>query len=368
MKIGILTSSRADYGIYKSLLLKLKEDNRFSLEIICFGMHLQKSKGFTINEIKNDKYQVIHELGKIPNRDSIKSISYNYGKITSEFSKFWGDNKFDLVFAIGDRWEMSAAVQSSIPFEIQIAHIHGGETTIGSVDNIYRHQITLASKIHFTTSKEHSKKVSNLIGNQKDIFNVGSLSLENIDLNKLPTWKEVKHKFNIPFDKFILVTFHPETISSNQNFNYSLILFDALLKISKDTNIVITNTNSDANSSLFNKQYKNLLKRSKNFKLINSFGKENYFSAIKNCSFMLGNTSSGIIESASFKKWVINVGNRQKGRVRNENVIDTDFSVESILKAIENIKTKKEFNGVNQFYKPNTSDLIINSIIKFQNG
>ena len=141
MKIGILTSSRADYGIYRTLLKLLSKDDRFDLILIVFGMHLQPQHGSTVEFIKKDNFGIIHEVQGMPNKDSMKAISSGYGQLINNFSSYWDLNKFDCVFALGDRFEMSAAVQSGIPFEVFFAHIHGGETTFGAVDNIYRHQI-----------------------------------------------------------------------------------------------------------------------------------------------------------------------------------------------------------------------------------
>ena len=172
MKIGILTSSRADYGIYLPLLEKLKVHKRFHLEIIVFGMHLQSSQGNTVDEISNDGYNVIHKVGVMPEKDRVIDISKGYGNLVVDFAAFWSQNNFDVVFALGDRWEMSAAVQASIPFELKIAHIHGGETTLGATDNIYRHQITLASTYHFTAAEAFSDRVISILGSNKNVHTV----------------------------------------------------------------------------------------------------------------------------------------------------------------------------------------------------
>ena len=184
MKIGVLTSSRADYGIYLPLLQKLKKDSFFNLEIIAFGTHLSKKHGFTLSDIVNDGYDTIHEITSLLEDDSEKGIAISYGNTVLEFSNFWAVQKFDLVFCLGDRFEMSAAVQASIPFGVKMAHLHGGETTLGAIDNIYRHQISLASKYHFVSTNENKQKVKQLIGSSNLIYDVGSLSLSNIETFK----------------------------------------------------------------------------------------------------------------------------------------------------------------------------------------
>lgn len=366
MKIGILTSSRADYGIYKNLLELLSKDERFDLTLIVFGMHLQSKYGNTIDMVKKDNFGTIHKVKGMPTNDSIKDISSGYGQLIIDFSNYWNLNKFDCVFALGDRFEMSAAVQSGIPFEINFAHIHGGETTIGVLDNIYRHQISLASKIHFTSTSLFSKRVTDIVGNSKNIYNVGSLSVEKLDKNKLPSWTKVCKMFSIPNIPFILVTFHPETVGLDQNVKFVKVIKNSLNTISKRSHVVITQTNADASGNLYREMALNLKKDNpKSFSLIETFGKDNYFSAMKNCLFLLGNTSSGIVEAASFNKYVINVGDRQKGRLRSENVIDVSFSQMEIIDSSIDLLNKGEFDGNNIYKKENTSLQIINKIQKF---
>lgn len=365
MKIGVLTSSRADYGIYKPLLDRLKLDSDIRLYVIAFGMHLQESQGFTLSNIQNDGYEEIYSVGDMPENDKVSDIAIGYARIVSQFADFWNVNSFDVVLALGDRWEMSAAVQASIPYQINIAHIHGGETTLGALDNIYRHQITLASKFHFTASEEFSKRVKEILGTNVGVFTTGSISLDGIDNLKLPDWSTVQQKFNIPFTEFILVTIHPETVQVDKNREFALVSYEVLAKLAQKNNIIITKANSDAFGSLFNDQFIRLQNHYPNkVKLIDSLGKLNYFSAMNQCEFMLGNTSSGIIEAASFKKWVINIGDRQKGRLRNKNVIDVPFCFESILSTINQISTFSDLNGYNHYVKKSTIDLIINIITK----
>jgi len=363
LNIGILTSSRADYGIYKPLLKKLSEDKRINLKIIVFGMHLRKKYGKTINDIKKDNFGEIYTIKGMLDKDSPNDIGTAYGQLIKNFSKFWCNNKFDYVIALGDRFEMSAAVQSGIPFEIKFIHLHGGETTLGSVDNIYRHQITLASKIHFVATDHYLKKVATITGSKDNIYNHGALSLDGINEMKLPDWSKVCQKFHIPYKDYILVTFHPETIALGKNKDYSKVVFESLKKISEDTNVVITMPNADSSGDLYRKS---MIKLSKLFpnkiSIIENFGRANYFSAIRHASMMIGNTSSGILESASFKKYVINVGDRQKGRLKNKNVFDVPFSKDKIVQKYNSIKKLAEYSGKNIFFKKNTAEKIIDTI------
>jgi len=365
MKIGVLSSSRADYGIYKPLLKKISQNKEIDLTIIAFGMHLKKKYGKTIDHINRDQFGNIDTIKGMSDKDSQLDIGNMYGELIKNFSEYWENNKFDYVIALGDRFEMSAAVQSGIPFEIDFVHLHGGETTMGSVDNIYRHQITLASKIHFVATGHYLEKVSHIIGSKKNIYDYGALSLDGIDQMKIPDWSNVCKEFGIQCKNYVLVTFHPETIGLDKNQAYSNVVFESLKEISKTTEIIITLPNADATGNMYRNA---IIKLSKLFPdkifVVENFGRENYFSAMNNCIMMIGNTSSGILESASFKKYVINVGDRQKGRLKNKNIFDVPFSKNEIVKKYHFVKELDQYSGGNIFFKKNTAEKIMKTITR----
>jgi GDP/UDP-N,N'-diacetylbacillosamine 2-epimerase (hydrolysing) len=364
MKIGILTSSRADFGIYLPLLSKLKVDSFFELEIIAFGTHLSKFHGFTITEIEKEGFPKIHKISNLISNDDEQAIATSYGITTLKFTDFWSNNEFDLVFCLGDRFEMSAAVQAGIPFAVKFAHLHGGETTLGAIDNIYRHQITLASTLHFTSTEIFSKCVSNLIFDSKNIYNVGSLSIDSIN-DFEPINKDLFYeKFNILKDDFALVTFHPETVAKDKNEANAVEMRSALSKISSKLFLVITMPNADLMGSIYRDQIQQLLKECPDrIVIIENFGKENYFTAMHYAKLLIGNTSSGILEAASFGKYVVNVGDRQKGRLQNENIFNCVFTSEDILEKTLIALTKDAYKKENIYFKNGTAILII-SILK----
>ena len=364
MKIGILTSSRADYGIYVPLISKLSNDSRFELTIIAFGMHLQKQYGETIKEIERDNFGVIHKVKGMPKNDMPEDISKGYGKLIIEFASYWKENKFHCVLATGDRFEMSAAVQAGIPYGVLFAHLHGGETTLGAIDNIYRHQITLASKMHFVASDVFRDKVTEIVGCSSNVFNVGALSLDGVNELILPDWDDVRYKFGIPDKSFILVTLHPETIEVEKNELYSSITFETLAELCQPYQIIITMANADTMGKYYRDMAFKLKKKfSDSITLVDNFGKENYFSAMKSSKFLLGNTSSGIIEAASFRKFVINLGKRQEGRLRNANVFDVNFNKNKIMNCVKRIEENPVYNGSNKYFKTDTAKNIIDKLI-----
>jgi GDP/UDP-N,N'-diacetylbacillosamine 2-epimerase (hydrolysing) len=366
MKIGVLTSSRADYGIYLPLLNRIKKDNFFELEIIAFGTHLSRSHGYTLRDIEKDSYSCIHTIASLISNDSEESIASSYGLTVLKFADFWQNHKYNLVFCLGDRFEMSAAVQAGIPFGIKFAHLHGGETTLGAIDNIYRHQITLASTLHFTATDIFTEKVFNLIDSSKNVFTTGSLSLNDIK-SFIPLEKQTFfEKFGIPNEEFVLVTFHPETMSSQDNFQYADEMKNSLRKISEDRFIVITMPNADTQGSIYREAIEKLkLEIPDKILLIENFGKINYFSAMYYASILLGNTSSGILEAASFGKYVVNVGDRQKGRAQSKNIINCEFEEKAIVSSVNEALESKTYKGDNIYFRLNAADNIIKIIKQF---
>lgn len=369
MRIGVLTSSRADFGIYEPLINKLILEKEFNLEIIAFGSHLSKLHGFTLKDII-EKYQKkckIHQISSLLVNDDEISVATAYGLTALKFSEFWNVNKYDLVFCLGDRFEMSAAVQASIPFGVKLAHIHGGETTLGAIDNIYRHQITLASTLHFTSTENYKKRVSNILHTNHNIHCVGALSLSELKLFKPVDKKTLLEKYNIKMQPFCLITFHPETNAFETNNKYALAMEESLEIISQRINLVITMPNADTMGTIFRDKLHSLKdKRKETVFLIENFGKRNYFSAMQHAEFLIGNTSSGIIEAASFQKYVVNVGDRQKGRAKSNNVIDAKFNKQDIINAAYKCILSKEFIGENVYFQQNSAKNIIKIIKNYE--
>lgn len=367
MRIGVLTSSRADYGIYLPLLQKMKLDSFFELEIIAFGTHLSKSHGFTLDQVLEENYYKVHAISNLISNDDAQSIATSYGLTTLKFAEFWANNLFDLVFCLGDRFEMSAAVQAGIPFGVKFAHIHGGETTLGAIDNIYRHQITLASKIHFTASSLYAEKIVSIIEDTNNVYPVGALSLDEINAFKPIEKVLFNSKFSIPNEDYALLTFHPETVAINDNLHFAKEMKQGLLVLLEKIFLVITMPNADTLGSVYRQQLEEL-KAEYPYRvlLIENFGKVNYFTAMYYSKLLIGNTSSGIIEAASFGKYVVNVGDRQKGRAQSKNILDATFNSDDIiLKSNQAIKLG-EFKESNIYFKAGAADTIIKIIKNYK--
>jgi len=334
MKIAVLTSSRADYGIYFPLIKAIKQDPFFELNIIAFGTHLSEEHGYTLNNIIKDGFDVPFQLDTMPEGDSAYSISKAIAKCVNQFTSVWNEHKFDLVFCLGDRYEMFAACASAVPFNIKLAHIHGGEQTLGAIDDAFRQAITHFSTYHFTTNDIYKNRVVELKGNKMNIYNVGSLSIDNLKSLQLLTIDEFKNKFDIDLSKpSILITFHPETVSFEKNETYINEIITALGE-TKGYQLIITKPNADTMGNMIRNKLNDFIQLNSDAIGIESFGTLGYLSCMKYCSFMLGNTSSGFVEASFFPKYVINLGERQRGRITTENIFNCPIDKRSILKAM----------------------------------
>jgi GDP/UDP-N,N'-diacetylbacillosamine 2-epimerase (hydrolysing) len=259
---------------------------------------------------------------------------------------------------------MFAAITAGIPFNIPFAHLHGGEKTLGAIDNIFRHAITLASKYHFVSCKEHGERVAELTESKDNIFDIGALSLDNLKSLPLLSKEDFSIKFGIDLNKpTILVTVHPETVSPEMNEVYVDELATTLLEL-QNYQVIITLPNADTNGAFIRKRLLQLPVESFNRILcFENLGSQGYFTAMKYCSFLLGNTSSGIIEAASFGKYVINLGNRQEGRKQSQNIFNVPFKRAMIMHAVTEIEKEPVYSGVNIYYKGNAASTIC-SILK----
>lgn len=349
MRIAVLTSSRADYSIYYPLLVELRKSKFFNITIIAFGSHLLNKEESSLRKIEEDGFYVKYKLNTNPLTDKPQSISESMGDTIKKISKVWESEKFDLVFCLGDRFEMFAAVSSTVPFNIDIAHIHGGEETLGAIDNKFRHSITHMSKYHFTVCESYKQRVIELIRTTNNVFNVGSLSYDNIKNLDLLSVIEFKSKFNIDLTiPTILITFHPETVSIQKNEFYINELIEALNCI-QNFQFVITMPNSDPESDLIRRNIVSFVKANQNAIAVENFGTIGYLSCMKHCKMMLGNTSSGFAEAAYFPKPVINLGDRQNGRIVTPNIINCQINKDQILKSIE-IAAKQASLPINDIY------------------
>jgi GDP/UDP-N,N'-diacetylbacillosamine 2-epimerase (hydrolysing) len=335
MRIGVLTSSRADYSIYLPLLRRLKGDSFFEVEVIVFGTHLSPSHGMTVDAIAADGFENLIRVDTHIESEHPRDLSKAMAKTLSAFADLWSSVRFDLVFCLGDRYEMFSACAASVPFNIPLAHIHGGERTEGAIDEVFRHSITHMSQLHFASTELYKERILELKGKDALAYNVGALSYDNLKSLELLSKEEFKSRFGIDLNlPTILITFHPETVGYSNNVSHMDELVSALGETG-DYRLVITMPNADTTGQMVRRRWMDFAAGSDRVHLIESFGTIGYLSCMKHCSFMLGNTSSGFLEAGFFPKYVVNIGSRQKGRIVTENIMSCPIEKAAILAAIE---------------------------------
>lgn len=338
-RIGILTSSRADYGIYRPLLKAMQADGNMQAELLVFGMHLSAKHGNTGEQVEKEALAPVQKIMALPHGDTPREIALAMADTINHFASFWEKNgtRYDLIIALGDRFEMFAAVTAALPFGLRIAHLHGGETTTGAIDEAFRHSITHMAAWHFTSTEAYRERVIALRNSSEHVYNVGALSLDNLDDMLLPDAAAFEKKWHIPMhEPTVLVTFHPETVNWEHNRDYVIELCKAMDQLPERK--VITMPNADTMGNTVREVLREFAEGRIDTHLVESFGTEGYFACMNLCSFLLGNSSSGIVEAASFGKYVINVGQRQGGRLSGPNVLHCPADAGRILQCAAEIR------------------------------
>ena len=366
-KICIVTGSRAEYGLQKNLINLINSDKKLKLFLIVTGTHLSKEHGNTSQQIKNDKIKIFKSIKIIKKTSDIPSeISILIKKISKDLQKI----KPDILLLVGDRYEVFASAIAAYYLKIKIAHFHGGETTIGSLDEGARHSISKLSDLHFVANDLFKKKLIDMGENPKNIFTFGGLGVDSILSTKFYNKKKVQELLGTNLAKYnFLITYHPEKNDVKKQIKFIKSSFFFLSKI-KDTKIFITAPNSDANNKLLIKILKKEVNKNKKFFFYkSSLGNRLYYSLIKFSNAVIGNSSSGICEVPTFNKWTINIGTRQDGRPRSNSIIDIEYKIkhfEYALKKIMSTNFKQNLNkNINPYGNKKSSKLIFGKLKKF---
>lgn len=333
-RIGVITVARSDYSYYKPILQKIKKDRLLKLIIYVSGMHLSPEFGMTVHEIEDDGYQVNERIEMNLSSDSVEGLAKSMGLGMIGFSQAFSRNRPDIALLLGDRFEMMAAAVSAIPFQIPLAHIHGGEITAGAIDNVFRHSISKMSHLHFAATQEYADRIIQMGEEPWRVILSGSPSLDNLAEIKPKNKKYLEEKYELDLSPFyFLITFHPTTLE----IEFTDLYIQELLKTlgSFKNPMIFTLSNTDPSGRLINSKIREFCSVNNNANLVESFGTDDYYTAMANTKLMIGNSSSGIIEAPSLSLPAVNIGNRQKGRCRAINVIDVGNSADEIRKGIE---------------------------------
>ena len=336
-----MTGSRADYGLLKRLMKLIDSDPEMTLHIIVTGSHLSSKHGFTYREIEEDGFQIDFTVDIIENIIDAQSTARAMSKAQIEITKILSEIKPDLMVVLGDRYEILSAVISALLTNVPVAHIHGGEVTIGAFDDAIRNAITKMSHLHFVATANSKNRVIQMGEIPANTFNFGGLGVDAIQGVNLLGKEEVEKKLGMKFGaKNLLVTYHPETISKISPINQIQVLLEAL-SLKKEINLIFTGVNTDPGSDDISRAINQFVQSNSNAKYYPSLGQSVYLSTLLYCDGVVGNSSSGILEVPTLKKATINIGDRQLGREMAESVINCELDSSSIAKSIDEIYSKK---------------------------
>jgi GDP/UDP-N,N'-diacetylbacillosamine 2-epimerase (hydrolysing) len=352
-KICIVTGTRAEYGLLYWLMKDIQEDSDLELQIIATGMHLSPEFGLTYRQIEKDGFKIDKKIEMLLSSDTPVGISKSMGLGMIGFAEAYADLKPEVVVFLGDRFEIFSAAASAMIARIPIAHLHGGEATEGLIDEPIRHSITKMSHLHFTAAEEYRRRVIQLGESPDKVFNVGGLGIDNIRKLKLMSREEFEDSINFKLGpKNLLITFHPVTLeqdTAGEQFQNFLNALDEL----EDTKFIFTKPNADTEGRLIIKMIDDYVSRNSHKAIaFVSLGQLRYLSALKFVDACVGNSSSGLAEAPTFKIGTINIGDRQRGRIKADSVIDCEPNKESILTAIRKFYSKEFQNKLKNVKNP----------------
>lgn len=331
----MITGSRAEYGLFYPLLRQLKGDSDIRLQIVVSGMHLSPAFGSTFREIEQDGFHIDEKVDMLLNDNSSAGIAKSMGKGMVGFATALSRLRPDLVLLLGDRFEIFSAAAVCHTMNIPVAHFYGGDITEGAIDDAFRHSITKLSLLHFVSTEEYRRRVIQLGESPRRVFNVGALGIDNIHSEKLLGKSQIEKKLGFKFGSTnVLVTFHPVTLCSDSSVRQCRELLMAISEF-PDYKFIFTAPNADAEGreilGLIGSHVKTHRDSSVYFP---SLGRLLYLSMLKHSDLVLGNSSSGIVEAPSFGVPTVNIGSRQKGRVKSDSVVDCDADRGLIVRAI----------------------------------
>ena len=368
-KIAIITATRAEYGLLKPLIQKVQADSSLQLQLIVTGAHLSPSFGQTYKEIEDD-FPITAKIPLDLETNTPKSNSLAMAKLQSELTQVLDELDSDILVILGDRYEMLSAATVALMLHIPIAHIHGGEITEGAQDDAIRHAITKLSHLHFTATEVYKKRVIQMGEEPWRVTNVGALGVESIKKLQLLSKEDFEESIGVELkEKNLLITYHPQTLSSQSPQKQFGEVLKALENFN-DTLLIFTKANADAGGKVINAMIDEFVSKHANAIAFTSLGQLRYFSALKYVDGVVGNSSSGILEVPSFQKPTVNIGNRQKGRLQADSIINTPIDSQKITNAIESIYSpeiqQKVQNSSNPYESNETSQKIIENLKKYK--
>jgi GDP/UDP-N,N'-diacetylbacillosamine 2-epimerase (hydrolysing) len=336
-KLCVVTGTRAEYGLLKHLIGEISGDYEFDLILLVTGSHLSVKHGLTFKEIEEDGFDISRKIDIGIDGDTAEDVAISTASAIKGFSEAYKELRPDLLVLLGDRYELLGAAIPAMYFQIPIAHIHGGEVTVGAWDDGIRHSLTKLSHLHFVANEVYRNRVIQLGENPQYVFNVGGLGVDAIKRINLLSKCQLEHSLGFKFkEKNLLVTFHPVTLEKTDSSFQMIELLKALSRRS-DTHIIFTMPNADPNNRILTDLVNDFASEHSNVSLFTSLGQLRYFSVVAQVDAVIGTSSSGLLEVPSFKKATVNIGVRQEGRLKATSVIDCEPNCASISRAIDTV-------------------------------
>lgn len=370
-KTAVFTSTRAEYGLLKGVIQEIAKSDELQLQLLVSGTHLSADFGMTINEIKADGFQADEAIEMIVSHDTPTGVCKSMGLAMIGYGEALIRSSPDVLVILGDRYEAFCAAAAAQICRVPVAHIHGGEATEGLIDEAFRHSITKMSHLHFASCEVYRQRIIQLGEAPDRVFNVGALGVENIQRISLMARSELSKSIGFNLEKpYFLVTFHPVTLEKSTSEGQCQSLLDTLDAF-PEYNVIFTKANADTDGRVINRLIDEYAeKRPERCITVTSLGMHRYLSAMKYATAIIGNSSSGIVETPTFKVPTVNIGDRQKGRVKAESVIDCEPSVSTIASSIRKA-ISPEFKKVlkltkNPYEQADTAARIVKKITLFR--
>lgn len=338
MKVCFVTGTRAEFDLLEGLINELSTDQKFEIHVVVTGTHLSPEYGYTVRNIDHSLINNLHSIEMLMSGDSASSITKSMGVALIGFADLFKELKPDLLFVLGDRYEILCSAISAMIAGIPICHHSGGELTEGLIDDPIRHSLTKMSHFHLVAAEEYKRRVVQMGEDPNNVFVVGGFGVDNILKTKLWSSEKLSSDLNVKFrKKNFLITYHPITLEQNTAEVQINNLLKALDSV-EDTSLFFTQSNADPDGKLIDGKIRQFCAKNDNAYYFQTLGRQKYLSLMKSCDAVLGNSSSGLTEAPSFKIATVNIGDRQRGRLKAKSVIDctndTDAINQALIKAV----------------------------------
>lgn len=354
-RIAYATGSRADYGIVRRYLSALQQDGEIALSLLVTGSHLERKYGYTVDAIRADGFDVALEVPlDLTSTDNVQVLD-GMGRVMSAFGRHFERERYDLVILLGDRYEMMGVAIAAAMQRLPVLHLHGGEVTAGNYDEFIRHSISKMSSFHFTSTEEYRRRVIQLGEAPDRVFYMGALGAENCAfIDEARVEEAVKA---LPHKQYLVVAFHPETLTGADPLAQVRAVLEGLAEVQERYGLVFIGTNADTGSDAIREAVRAYVEAHPRAGYFESLDSDSYMYLLRHALCLVGNSSSGIIEAPSLSVYTVDVGDRQRGRVRAESVLHAPCKGEEIAKALAEVerRAREPFCAKNPYYLADTA-------------